>query len=253
MEPIFLFQSSMSTTRKINLWSSPRNVSTALMYSFAQRPDTTVVDEPLYAHYLTHTKSKTEHPGHEAILKSQSSDGNEVVRDIILGSYATPVVIFKQMTHHLIELQHDFLSQTDNVLLIRDPRAIISSYAKVIPNPDINDIGVAKQMELFEELNRRGTLRAIVDAKQLLLNPAKVLEELCHRLSIPWTPAMLSWKAGPRPEDGVWAPHWYHSVHGSTGFRKKEDRPIILPPELESLAEQCKPYYERLLNESIKA
>ena len=231
VEPIFLSEIPiMPKGHNINLWSSPRNISTALMYSFAQRPDTTVVDEPLYAHYLTHTQSATNHPDREAILKSQSTDGEQVVKDIILASHPTPVAVFKQMTHHLIHLNQDFLSHTDNVLLIRDPRAIIFSYSKVIPNPEIRDIGVAQQLELYNDLKRRGTLRAILDARQLLLNPSKVLQTLCQRLSIPWTTTMLNWKAGPRPEDGVWAPHWYHSVHESTGFKKYEERSIPFAP-----------------------
>jgi len=118
--------------KRINLWSSPRNISTALMYSFAQRPDTTVVDEPLYAHYLTHQRTEANHPGRDEILASQDADGNKVVDYMLSNDYGREAVVFKQMTHHLVEIDPDFLRKMDNVLLIRDPRAILNSFSKVV-------------------------------------------------------------------------------------------------------------------------
>ncbi len=238
--------------KRINFWSSPRNISTALMYSFAQRADTSVVDEPLYAHYLLATDSEADHPGREAILKAQLNDGNEVIKQVIFGDYPTPVVLFKQMTHHLIELDEYFLGETENVMLIRDPRKIIASYTKVISNPTIQDIGVKKQLELFNQLKNLGTLKAIVDAKELLLNPEWVLIQLCEALDSPFDPKMLSWDKGPRKEDGIWAPYWYKRVHQSEGFQPYQAKTIELPPRLEHLAEICQPYYEALNRYAIK-
>ena len=239
-------------TKRVNFWSSPRNISTALMYSFAQRSDITVVDEPLYAHYLNNTDSPTKHPGVEEILANMEQDGEKVVKEIILGNYRTPLVLFKQMTHHLINLKLDFLAQTQNVLLIRNPRNIIASYSKVA-NPNMTDIGVAKQFELFEYLRKIGTLKAVVDARELLLNAQAVLKKLCDALEIPFEEAMLSWSAGPRPEDGTWSKFWYHSVHQSTGFKPYEEKKVVLSTELEILATECLPYYEKLYKYSIKA
>lgn len=233
---------------RINLWSSPRNISTALMYSFAQRPDTTVVDEPLYAYYLAHTNSEAEHPGVAEIMASQSADGEQVVREVILGNhYPTPVVVHKQMTHHLLQLKRSFLHQCQNVLLIRDPRAILASYTKVIQQPTPFDIGIPQQNELYEYLKQHHLLRAIVDAKVLLQNPRDILQKLCTRLEIPFTEKMLSWEAGPLPADGVWAKHWYTNVHASTGFKPYQEKKIELPPALEAIAQECQPAYERLL------
>jgi hypothetical protein len=240
------------TSTRINLWSSPRNVSTAFMYSFAQRSDTTVVDEPLYAHYLAGNATAVQHPGREEILRSQDMNGERVVSNVILGHFDTPIVLFKQMTHHLINLDLSFLSLTQNILLIRDPRAIIASYAKVIPNPDMQDIGVEQQYELFELLRKKETLAAVIDARELLLNPRRVLEQLCDRLSIPFQEEMLRWQAGPRPEDGVWAEYWYDNVHRSTGFNKYEETTVSLPAHLEELNNRCRPYYEELLRHSLR-
>ncbi len=238
-------------TKRINIWSSPRNISTALMYAFAQRSDTSVVDEPLYAHYLTHTTSEAEHPGYEEILASQSPDAQVVIRDIIFGDYNTPVVLFKQMTHHLIELDRGFMQKTENVLLIRDPRAIIASYTKVIPNPNMYDIGVEMQYELMQQLQDWNSLTAIVDAKDLLFDPSGMLRQLCERLDIPFDGNMLSWQAGARPEDGSWAKYWYDNVHRSTGFKPYVKKTIEVPPELEDLAIECAPFYDALYAASL--
>lgn len=238
---------------RINLWSSPRNISTAMMYSFAQRADMSVVDEPLYAHYLKHTNTQALHPATSQILESQNPNGEKVVSQMIHGSHPKPYALFKQMTHHLINLEDDFLDKMKNVLLIRDPRRIIASYARVIPNPMIQDIGVKMQAELFEKLQQRSALNAIVDTKQVLLNPEKVLRELCDKLEIPFTKKMLKWEAGARPEDGVWAPYWYSNVHSSTGFQPYVEKEVHLSPDLEKLAEECAPHYELLRQHAIEA
>ncbi len=238
---------------RINAWSSPRNISTALMYAFAQRKDTTVVDEPLYAHYLSHTTTEALHPGREEILQSQDWDGEKVVERVIMAPYPTPVVFFKQMTHHLIELDRSFLAETANILLIRDPRAIIASYAKVVHNPSIHDIGVAMQETLFRQLRELGTLKAVIDARELLLNPPQILRQLCAALNLPFDENMLHWPAEARPEDGVWAPYWYSKIHRSTGFLPYQEETIELPPRLEDLAETCRPYYRKLYKFALKA
>ena len=240
-------------TKRINLWSSPRNISTALMYSFAQRTDTQVFDEPLYAHYLTRVKPEAVHPVAAEILSAQANDGEEVVRDLIMGEHDRPVAVFKQMTHHFVDLDPSFLNKTENVLLIRDPRAIIASYSKIIPTPTIEGIGVRKQLELYEQLKAYGTLKAIIEARELLLNPEEVLKTLCARLELDFEPGMLQWEAGPRPEDGIWAPHWYGNVHRSTGFQPYAHKEINLTSEQEALATACMPYYQQLFREAIKA
>lgn len=238
--------------KTINLWSSPRNISTALMYSFAQRPDTTVVDEPLYAYYLANTNSEAEHPGVAAIMASQSADGNEVVDKVIMGDhYPTPVVVHKQMTHHLLDLDRSFLHQCDNVMLIRDPRAILASYTKVIQQPTPFDIGIPQQDELYAYLKKHHLLKAIVDARILLQNPRDILQKLCNQLEIPFTEQMLSWTAGALPEDGVWAKYWYSNVHSSTGFKPYQEKVIELPAHLEEIARECQPAYEMLLRDSL--
>lgn len=241
----------MSAIKRINAWSSPRNISTAFMYAFAQRPDTSVVDEPLYAHYLTQTDSTVLHPGKDEILASQENDGNKVIENVLFAKYPSPIVLFKQMTHHLLSIDRQFLLNMENILLIRHPRAIIASYAKVIPNPSMQDIGIAQQYKLYSWLNDKRKTPAVIDAQQLLLNPRRVMEQLCLALDIPFEECMLSWTPGSRPEDGVWARYWYSSVHQSSGFQPYIHQEYALRPELEKLAESCLPYYQQLYQISI--
>lgn len=241
------------STKRINVWSSPRNVSTAFMYSFAQRADTTVVDEPLYAHFLTKTETNAIHPKTAEICALMENDGQKVVEEVIFGNYDTSIALFKQMTHHLIQLDLDFILKTENVLLIRDPKRIISSYTKVIQNPTIADIGIKMQYDLFQKLKKANKLAAVIDAKELLLNPPKVLATLCHQLKIPYDTRMLQWEAGPIPEDGIWAKDWYANVHQSTGFIPYVEKDVRLKGTLADLADECQFYYDYLLNFSVKA
>ncbi len=242
---------SGAPTRPVCLWSGPRNVSTALMYAFAQRTDTRVVDEPLYAHYLR--VSGADHPGRDDVLRAQENDGAKVVRDLVLGPCDRPVWFQKHMAHHLVELERAFLRQTVNVLLIRDPAEVVLTLRHQIAAPTIRDVGIKAQAELLDELTAAGQAPPVLDAKELLTDPAGVLAELCRRVALPFDPAMLAWPSGPRPFDGVWAPHWYQNVRKSTGFdawrAKTEPMPVALAP----LAVECRPWYEKLMQHAIRA
>ncbi len=223
------------------------------MYSFAQRTDCKVFDEPLYAHYLSKTPARAYHPGAEEVIATMENDGEKVVRDLILGDFDKPVVFFKHMTHHLVNLDLGFLSRTVNVLLTRDPVDMLPSYAAQVEKPTLLDVGYQQHIELLKYLQSIGQNPPVLDSKQILLNPKKVLSELCQRIDIPFEEVMLRWKAGARPEDGSWAKYWYKSVHESTGFGKYIPKTEPFPESLKSLLEECKPYYEQLNAMAIKA
>ena len=238
-------------TLRLCLWSGPRNVSTALMYSFAQRADTRVVDEPLYGHYLR--VSGARHPGREEVLRAMETDGEKVVREVILGPCDRPVLFMKQMAHHLTELDLGFLEHTANVLLIRDPADMLRSLAHQLPNPTLRDTGMAVQHELLERLISLGQDPPVLEARRLLLDPPGVLAQLCEQLGFDFDEAMLRWPAEPRPEDGVWAPHWYHNVHRSTGFVPYREKTDPVPGHLETVLEQCRPHHEALFRRALIA
>lgn len=222
------------------------------MYAFANRADTSVVDEPLYAHYLTRQRTEAKHPARNLILGSMENNGQVVVHRMLKEEYGREAVVFKQMTHHLVDLDRSFLFNMQNVLLIRNPRDILRSFTKVITDISAEDIGIPQQYALFRGLKAAGKLDAVVDAKLLLQQPRKVLGQLCERLALPFNESMLSWPAGPRPEDGVWAPHWYSNVHRSTGFQAYEPKTFTLPPHLEELALACLPAYDSMVNEALR-
>jgi hypothetical protein len=223
------------------------------MYAFAQRSDTQVYDEPLYAHYLSKTPAHTYHPGAAEVLASQEQDGERVVAELLMGQKAKPIAFFKHMTHHLFALRRDFLAHTVNVLLTRDPYEMLPSYAVQVREPTINDVGYAAHIELLHYLHSIGQNPPVLDGKQVLLNPRKVLGELCERIGIPFEESMLSWPAGGRPEDGVWATYWYHAVHQSTGFTPYQPPSRDFPAVLRPLLAECQPYYAQLEKMAIKA
>jgi len=233
------------------LWSGPRNVSTALMYSFAQRPDTRVVDEPLYGHYLR--TSGADHPGGSEVMRTMNCDGNAVMQGLLDNKVRDKTVLFiKHMAHHLIELDLSFLEKTQNAFLIRDPKDMLPSLTIQLPQAGLADTGLRRQWQLVQDLRSKGQSPAIIDSRELLRNPAGIIEAFCQQIDIEFLPAMLSWPAGPIAEDGIWAKHWYHSVHTSSGFANYVAREN-LPENLLPLLDECQPYYDKLFAGAIKA
>lgn len=241
----------MSECLRLSVWSGPRNVSTALMYSFRQRTDTVVVDEPLYGHYLRSTGA--DHPGAREVMELMDGDGERVVREVILGPCERPVHFFKNMAHHLPGLDQSFMGSITNVLLIRDPKEMLPSLTKQLPSPALRDTGLREQAGILDSILAGGEEPIVLDARELLLDPRGVLRQTCSILGIPFEEAMLSWPAGPKPEDGVWAKHWYHNVHASTGFAPYTPRTGPFPEWLRPLLEECLPLYERLRKYAIVA
>jgi hypothetical protein len=224
------------------MWSGPRNISTAMMRSFGARADTVVVDEPLYAHYLTATG--LDHPGRDEILASQPTDWRRVVPALLHPPLPDGVTTQyqKHMTHHLTDdVGRHWLGALTHAFLIRDPAHVVASYARVRGEPTLDDIGVVRQHELFTSYGG-----PVVDAADVLRDPAATLWALCAALGIDWDPAMLSWAPGPRPTDGVWAPHWYASVEASTGFAAPDPAPPDVPAHLSALVDEARPYYDAL-------
>lgn len=224
------------------------------MYSFRQRLDTTVVDEPLYAHYLAHTG--LHHPGRDDVLAAQSNDAVTVLDDVLLADPGTPVLVAKQMAHHLRGLPHAVVGQLDrrfrHVLLVRDPSLVLRSYARAVERPSLDDLGYRELVRLLDTTIASGGDPVVVDATRLRTDPARVLEEVCRRVELPWDPAMLEWPAGPKPEDGVWAPHWYAGVHRSTSFAPPGQPPTEpLPVHLAAVAAEAQPLYDHLLRHAI--
>ena len=242
----------MEETVRINVWSGPRNISTALMYSFRQRADTRVIDEPLYAHYLATTSERSDHPMTEAVVASMSPDADVVADTVICGPCDRPVLFCKQMAHHLVDgVPARVLTDCANVLLIRDPVEVLTTIVHQLPRPSMVDIGIARQHDLLDELRDMGQDPAVIDARRLQDEPERVLTDLCRRVGIAWDPAMLSWPAGPKPEDGVWAPAWYANAHRTTSFLPHRPKTEPLPEHVAALAAEASAIYDGLLARAI--
>jgi hypothetical protein len=235
----------------IHLIATPRNISTGIMYSFAQRPDMRVIDEPWYAYWLKQTGA--DHPGREATLQSMPHTHAQVMQGIREAESQKPHLFLKNMAKHLDGLPTDFMAEFKNLFLIRDPHKLIASFAEVIPNPPESEIGLVGQYALFSQCLDRGEKPLVLDSGELLANPSGVLQGVCTALGLPWEPAMLQWEAGPRPEDGVWAPYWYANVHQSTGFAPQASSARPLPPNCLPLYEQLAPLYQEMKKMAITA
>ena len=233
---------------RLSVWSGPRNISTALMYSFRQRTDTTVVDEPLYAHYLH--KTGLPHPGRDDVLRAQDAHGETVCQRVLHGPHPRPVVFFKNMAHHWLDLPSRYLHGLTHVFLVRDPRDMLASLCIQLPDCDLDATGLPAQTALFEALQRREISATVVRAEDIRSHPRATLAALCDHLGLAFEERMLAWPHGPKAEDGVWAPHWYDSVHRSTGFTPPgASRPLA--ERYEPLLRACLPLYESLLAHRI--
>jgi hypothetical protein len=233
---------------KIGMWSGPRNLSTAMMYAFAARGDCAVWDEPFYAAYLA--KTGIDHPMHDAIVAADGRDSAQVAAACI-GQIPQEQSLFyqKHMTLHMIPgFDRGFMRQLRNVFLIRHPAQVIASYSKKRERPTLADIGFVQQVEMFEEVaGWMGTAPLVIDSADIRADPAVMLQKLCAGLGIAYTDKMLRWAAGPKPYDGVWAPHWYGAVHRSSGFEDPEGPLPDLAPAYQALSDQALPFYEKLV------
>jgi hypothetical protein len=241
-------------TRRIAMWSGPRNLSTAMMRSFGSRADTFVSDEPFYGCFLK--SSGADHPMREEVVAAMDCDWHGVMASL-RGSPSEESSIWyqKHMWHHMTgPIGHDDFAGFTHAFLIRRPERMIASYLRKREAAHFEDFGLEQQAQFFlAEADRLGRAPPVVDAHDILTDPHGVLSKLCGALGIPWDMAMLSWLPGRRETDGVWARHWYGAVEVSTGFGPPETDPIDLPDEAQRLADRCGPYYQRLAAHRIRA
>jgi hypothetical protein len=244
----------MSISR-IAMWSGPRNISTALMRAFENRDDCSVVDEPFYGVYLRETG--IEHPGRELIIQSMDCDWQSVARTLC-ECVPAPCKVFyqKHMTQHIVpKMDMGFAESLTNCFLVREPRRIIASYVRVRPQFTLEELGFPQQLALFERLTAaQGKPPPVIDSTVILTDPRRALDTLCAALGIPFSERMLSWPAGRRASDGVWAPHWYASVEASRGFERPEEialEHVVIPPQYEALCEEAEDIYSQIAKNAL--
>ncbi len=226
---------------RIAMWSGPRNLSTAMMYAFAARPDFAVLDEPFYAAYLL--ASGADHPMREVVLQSHESDPTKVA-----GRCVGPIpegktnLYMKHMAHHMVPgLPLDWAEECVNVHLIRHPARVIASYAAKRETVTAHDIGYRRHLEIFRQFPG-----PVVDSDDIRLNPHATLSRLCEVIGLNFDPAMLKWPVGPKPFDGVWAAHWYGAVHDSGGLIASKPTPLPEVPDHHALLDEVLPLFKEL-------
>lgn len=225
----------------INLISCPRTISTALMYSFAQRSDMLVFDEPFYGVYLF--KTNFDHPGKDEIIRSMPTDEDNVLEQIITRHNDGKHLFIKNMASHFLVLDASKFATFRNVFLIRDPQRIITSYSKVIEQPTAQDVGIQRQAKLFRQyIQQVDSIPIVIDSNDILDNPEKHLTTLCTALDLPFDRSMLKWPSGPKEYDGIWAPYWYKHVHHSTCFERQ-------PSSQDPIPEKFLPLYDESLED----
>lgn len=236
---------------KIACWSGPRNISTALMYAFANRADCGAIDEPFYAAYLAET-GKT-HPMREEVLASRPQDPEAVI-STLLQADSTPHVYHKHMAQHMLPgIRRDWWGGMAHVLLIRHPARVVASFTKGFAEAGLEDIGAVQLAGIYDDLVAQGIVPVVVEGSDVRNDPEGMLRRLCFQIGIDWDPAMLAWDAGPKPCDGVWAPVWYDAVHRSTGFAGAEGALPDLSGDMAAMAEAAMPHYERLVAVKLRA
>ena len=233
------------------VWSGPRNISTALMYSFGNRDDFEIIDEPFYANYLIETG--LDHPMRKEIILSQPENVTTVINNLTKDRSNMGKNLYqKHMTHHMVNsVPRDWFNQVKHVFLLRHPVRVISSFSKKYENVSEDDIGFKKQIELFSEISKRGLNPIVVNSEDIRKEPEETLRKLCERLNLRFQKSMLSWQMGGNKQDGVWASHWYESAHKSTGFSGPEDILPNLEGDNAMLAEASLPLYRSLLKFAI--
>ena len=189
----------MAEPVRVAMWSGPRNISTAMMRSFENRPDTAVIDEPFYAAFLAATG--IDHPMREESMAAQPKDPRAVVEQI-LGPVPAgrPIWYQKHMTHHMVTgFPRDWIVTMRNAFLIRAPEDVLFSYTQKREAVTLDDIGFVSQAELFDsEAQRLGRAPPVIHAGDVLADPRGTLGALCAALDIPFCEDMLSWPAGKR-------------------------------------------------------
>jgi len=250
----------MGEILRVAMWSGPRNISTAMMRAWENRADTLVVDEPLYAFYLARTGKK--HPGAEEVIASGKIDWRKAVADLTTavppsrhkGRSHLGIFYQKQMTHHLLpEVERKWIGALTNCFLIRDPAEVIASYIKKNDDPELEDLGFVQQAEIFEWVRERlGAVPPVIDSRDVLQDPYRMLRLLCGALGAQFDPAMLSWRPGLRETDGVWAKHWYGEVAKSTGFEAYRPRRAEVPERLREIEASCRECYDRLYHYRLR-
>ncbi|NET65338.1 MAG: hypothetical protein F6K63_13505 [Moorea sp. SIO1G6] len=234
--------------KRIAMWASPRCLSTVLLRSWGNRPDTFVQDEPFYPHYISVTGRKD--PGMDEVLNRYETDWVKIVEQVTTGSIPNDKSIYYQkfMIYRLLpHIDISWVPQLTNCFLIREPREMLLSYLRLWPNPTLDTIGMPRLKQLFEIVrDYSGLIPPVIDARDLQENPCHTLSLLCEAVEVEFTDAMLNWSKG-NPTDDIWSKYqWYDTVRNSTGFHPYKPKSDAIPERFDDLLSECNEIYREL-------
>jgi len=242
----------INKSKRIGMWSGPRNISTALMRSFENRSDTAVIDEPFYAYFLNETGIK--HPIYKEVIQNYDTSWRNV-SNALIGPVPNDKNIWYQklMTHHWVEnAPLDWLEKIHNCFLIRNPKQVIISYLKIHNDITPELIGLPQQLHIFNAvIKNTNKIPIVISSEDILENPKLMLSRLCDLLDIPFSNQMLKWPKGNRKSDGIWGKYWYENVVQTTSFNKPEYRDEKFPDKFLNLLKECMYYYKEMEQHKI--
>jgi len=243
---------SVTHTVRVAMWSGPRNISTALMRAWGNRPDTVVLDEPFYAHYLKYTG--LDHPSADEVITRHETDWRRVANDLTSPLPEGKQILYaKMMSHHLLShIEFDWMDEMVHCFLIREPREMITSLLHFLPNPRLVDTGLPQQMRIFRWIRQvTGRVPPVIDSRDVLEDPPGVLKVLCQAIGVDFTDTMLQWQPGIHETDGVWAKHWYKQIENATQFAPYRPKPDQVPQRLAGLLAKCEQLYDEISRQRI--
>jgi hypothetical protein len=200
------------------LWTHPRSRSTAFERMMMERGDMTVWHEPFsYVYYVHERRAGIDQ---EYIDPAHPTTYEDVRTHIVAGAEPGPV-FFKDMAIHCWpHLQGDqaFVSRLTNTFLIREPASTIASFYAMYPEVRCDEIGYEQLWELFVRVQEvTQSLPVVVDADELVANPASMSRAYCEAVGLPFLPQALHWQANHHAAWDIWK-QWHVDVAQSTAF-----------------------------------
>ena len=234
------------------MWSGPRNISTALMRAFGSRSDVFISDEPFYGYYLYNTN--IDHPMKNEIIEEMEISFNIITKNLTGNIPQNKSLWYqKHMAHHMsLNDNLMWIKKLNNILLIRNPREVILSYIKKNTLTDLTQLGLQQQLNIYKTLKKINANCIIIDANDLVVNPKKILEDLCNSIGVIFDNNMLKWKLGPHDYDGVWGKHWYNNVNNSTEFTTTTKKKNKIPDLYLKIYKQAMNIYNVLKQNRMK-
>lgn len=242
-------ESTNLKSNRVALWAGPRDVATLLMYSFANRKDTIVLDEPLHGYYLGFSGQDRFY--RQDVLSNMELDPAKIIDTLVRCDMSKPNLFIKNITNQIIGLQWDFLLHFKNILLLQNPEQMIVQYRKHIPGISLIDLSYEVQYHVLLYLIEQGIEPIVVLDTDLLSRPMEMLDRICKKLDIPFDASMMAWPSGPKQCDGIWAKHWYEKVWASDTFAAFNPQYEPLPAELDFISRKAHLHFDRLAKYAI--